>query len=335
VGVDTFMQIIFIMKILMNHPANRYFNVLYLISHPVSLILNPQTVKRLISLLALVLCMLLSVTVFSQQKNDSTYRVETVDGNEYIGKIISRDSSGITLSTVQLGTITIKAADIKKVTAISSIKIENGKNWLDNPQASRYFVAPSGYGLKKGEGYYQNVWIFFNQVNYGVTNYFSIGAGVVPLFLFSGAETPVWINPKFSIPVVKDKFNVGVGILGGTVIGLENSNFGVLYGTGTIGSRDRNISIGAGWAYSDGGLSKTPTLTLAGMYRTGARWYLLTENYYLGLSEDQPLVILSAGARYASRKIGIDFGLFIPFQEGMDGFVAGPWLGINVPFGKR
>ena len=290
--------------------------------------------KRLIALLAIAFCMLLSVSVYSQQKNDSTYRVETVDGNEYIGKIISRDSSGITMSTAQLGTITIRAADIKKITAVSGIKIENGREWLENPQASRYFVAPSGYGLKKGEGYYQNVWIFFNQVSYGVTNYFSIGAGVVPLFLFAGTETPVWINPKLSIPVVKDKFNVGAGVLAGTVIGLENSGFGVLYGTGTIGSRDRNISIGAGWAYSDGGISKTPTLTLAGMLRTGPKWYLLTENYYLGLS-DEPLVIFSVGARYASRKIGIDFGLFIPAQEDQGGFVAGPWLGINVPFGRR
>jgi hypothetical protein len=35
-------------------------------------------------------------------KNDTTYRVETVDGNEYIGKIVGRDSSGIKLNTAQL-----------------------------------------------------------------------------------------------------------------------------------------------------------------------------------------------------------------------------------------
>jgi hypothetical protein len=278
--------------------------------------------------------MLFSAGAYSQEKNDSMYRVETVDGNEYIGKIISRDSEGITLLTQQLGEIKIKNADIKKMSAISGVKLHDGRLWLDNPQASKYFIAPSGYGLKKGEGYYQNVWIFFNQFSYGLTNYFSIGAGIVPLFLFAGAETPVWINPKFSIPVVKDKFNVGVGVLAGTVIGLENSGFGILYGTGTIGSRDRNMSIGLGYGFSDGGLSKSPTFTLAGMYRTGPRWYLLTENYYIGISED-PLAVISIGARYVTRRLGIDFGLFIPFQSDMGGFVAGPWLGINVPFGKR
>ncbi len=315
--------------------SNQYYRYcLYLIIHPDCFTLNPQTVKRIIALFAFASCLLFSAGAYSQEKNDTTYRVETVDGNEYIGKIVSRDANGITLSTAQLGNITIRTADIKKISPVDAIKIENGRYWLDNPQSSKYFLAPNGYGLKKGEGYYQNVWIFFNQVTYGVTNYFSIGAGIVPLFLFAGAETPVWINPKFSIPVVKDKFNVGAGLLAGTVIGLENSGFGIFYGTGTIGSRDRNMSIGAGWGYSDGGISKSPTLTLAGMYRTGPRWYLLTENYYLGISED-PLVIISFGARYVSRKIGIDFGLFLPFQDENDGFIAGPWLGVNVPFGRK
>ena len=289
--------------------------------------------KRLIALFTLTCCMLFSAGAFSQDKKDSTYRVETVDGNEYIGKIISRDAEGISLQTATIGTINIKNANIKRISVISDVKIYEGRYWLDNPQSSKYFLAPNGYGLKKGEGYYQNVWIFFNQVTYGVTNYFSIGAGIVPLFLFAGAETPVWINPKVSIPVVKDKFNVGVGVLAGTVIGLDNSGFGVLYGTGTIGSRDRNMSIGLGWGYSDGGLSKTPTVTFAGMYRTGPRWYVITENYYIGISGD-PLAIASIGGRYVSRRLGIDFGVFIPIQESIS-FVAGPWLGINVPFGRK
>ncbi len=64
----------------------------------------------------------------------------------------------------------------------------------------------------------------------GVTNYFSIGAGIVPVFLFGGGATPVWITPKFSIPVVKDKFNVGAGALVGTVLGASGTGFGLLYG---------------------------------------------------------------------------------------------------------
>jgi hypothetical protein len=316
-------------------PVTRYiYYFLYLVSHPVSFTLNPQIVKRLIVLLAIAFCTLLSVRSYSQEKNDSTYRVETVDGNEYIGKIISRDSSGITMTTAQLGTITIKASDIKKVTVIGAIRIENGRAWLDNPQSTKYFLAPNGYGLKKGEGYYQNVWIFFNQFTYGITNYFSIGAGIVPLFLFAGAETPVWINPKVSIPIIKDKFNLGVGVLAGTVIGLENSGFGILYGTGTIGDRDRNVSFGIGWGYSDGGLTHSPSINFSLLYRTSPKWYFISENYYIGVS-GEPIGILSFGSRYVTRKLGIDFGLFIPFQKGMDGFAAGPWLGINVPFGRR
>lgn len=289
--------------------------------------------KRYIALLAIACCCLFSTQLYSQDTKDSTYRVETVDGNEYIGKILSRDSSGITLKTEQLGVITLKSADVKRVSAIGAVKIENGRVWLDNPDASRYFISPSGYGVKKGQGYYQNVWIFFNQFTYGITNNFSIGAGIVPLFLFSGSPTPVWINPKLSIPIVKDKINLGVGFLAGTVLGEVNSGFGILYGVTTFGSRDRNISVGIGYGFAGDELAQTPTITLSGMYRIAPRWYLLTENYLIGLS-DANLGILSFGGRYVTRKLGIDFGLFVPIEQD-DGIFAGPWLGINVPFGRK
>ncbi len=290
--------------------------------------------KKFIASLTIVCCILLSVQGFSQNKKDSVYRVETVDGNEYVGKIISRDADGITLSTTQLGTITIKTADIKSMSAVGNVKIENGRYYFDNPQSSKYFFAQNGYGVKKGEGYYSNVWIFFNEVTYGVTNNFSISAGVVPLFLFSGAPTPVWINPKLSLPVVKDKVNLGIGVYAGTVIGEENASFAFLYGNSTFGSRDKNITVGLGWGYADGDISKTPLITVAGMLRTGQHWYLLTENYYIKISDGEGLGILSAGARFAARRVGIDFGLFFPIQEDT-GVFAAPWLGINVPFGRK
>ncbi len=188
-------------------------------------------------------------------------------------------------------------------------------------------------GLKKGEGYYQNIWVLFNQVSYGVTNYFSIGAGIVPVFLFGGGATPVWITPKFSIPVVKDKFNVGVGALVGTVIGEAETGFGLLYGLTTAGSRDMNITLGAGYGVSGSGWAKSPVISLSALARTGAKGYLMTENYYFNI-DGEALVLLSAGFRYVIKKAGIDFGLVMPVQEDLT-FFAIPWLGVTIPFGNK
>src|SRR6188474_1353815 len=170
--------------------------------------------------LLLIPFLLVSVISRAQVSQDTTLlRVETIDGNEYIGKIISIDAQNVVLNTDLLGIITLRKSTIKSMTPVYGSQIKEGVLWFENPQSTRYFWQPNGYGLKKGEAYYQNVWIFFNQVSYGVTDNFLIGAGMVPAFLFAGAPTPVWITPKFSIPVVKDKLNVGVGGLMGTVIG--------------------------------------------------------------------------------------------------------------------
>lgn len=267
------------------------------------------------------------------EKLDQTYYfIQTKDGNEYMGTILSEDGEKLVLLTENLGEITLFLKDIVKRTEIKSGQMINGKYWFENPQASRYFWSPNGYGLKKGEWYYQNVWIFFNQVSTGVTNNFSIGAGIVPLFLFSGASTPVWITPKLSLPVIEDKLNLGAGGLLGAVIGEQNSGFGILYGLSTFGSKDRNMTLGLGWGYVSGEIANRPTITLSGMVRTGARGYFLTENYYIH-SGDFTLGLISAGGRRIIKNVGLDFGLAIPLASDMDTFIAIPWLGFTVPFG--
>lgn len=288
--------------------------------------------KRLLLLLPF---LLLSVCSWGQMTKDTTilYRVETVDGNEYIGTLVSQDADVIVLKTEQLGNITLRKISIRKMTPIESDQVKDGVLWFDNPQATRYFWQSNGYGLKKGEGYYQNVWIFFNQFSYGVTDNFSVGAGIVPLFLFSGTSTPVWITPKFSIPVVKDKFNVGLGSMLGTVIGEEEAGFGFVYGTTTIGSRNSNMSLGLGYGYAGGEWANAPLITLSGMWRTGQRGYLLTENMYIPTGEDDVL-LMSFGGRRLIKNAGLDFGLFFPLLT-EDSFFAIPWLGISIPFGNR
>lgn len=149
--------------------------------------------------------------------------------------------------------------------------------------------------------------------------------------MFAGTSTPIWISPKFSIPVKKDKLNVGAGMLAGTVLGEENSGFGIAYGITTFGSRDKNFSVGLGYAYAGGDWADAPTITFSAMIRTGPRGYFLTENYYIGSAGDDTL-ILSAGGRRIIKKAGIDYGLIFPVT-GDDAFLI-PWLGVSFPFGK-
>lgn len=292
------------------------------------------SIKTFACKVLILLCLAVPVQEVFAQQQDSTkvFRIETTDGNEYLGKIIEQGSDRIVFDTKKLGRITIRLIDVKQIEEIKVSEIRSEVYWSENPQSTRYLWMPNGFGLKKGEGYYQNIWVLFNQFSVGLSDHFSVGGGLVPLFLFAGASTPAWLTPKFSIPISEDKFHIGAGGLLGGVLGEPGSGFGVLYGITTFGNRDKNLSIGLGYGYVGGAWSNYPAISISGMLRTGPRGYLLTENYFLG--GNASLVMFSFGGRRIIKKTGLDFGLFIPSDTG-GSLVAVPWLGFTVPFGRK
>ena len=195
--------------------------------------------------------------------------VSTVDGNEFVGQILKIEAEAIVLKTENLGALRLRKQDIKTIKPVSRKQFVGGEYWFENPHSTRYFFGPNGYGLRKGEGYYQNTWIFFNQVNYGITDNFSMGVGIMPLFLIGGEASPVWVTPKVSLPVKKDKVNLGFGGIFYYLLGGDGETLGIAYGQATFGSRDKNVNIGVGYGVADGEWASAPTLSLSGFYRVG------------------------------------------------------------------
>jgi len=292
--------------------------------------------KNLYHFIQILILSLLTNSLLGQSQPDSSalFRIETRDGNEYIGLIVASDSSKVELETSMLGRITLPRTSIVVMSKLNPESLKAGQVWQENPQSGRYFWSPNGYGLRKGEGYYQNIWVLWNQASVGVTDNFSIGAGMIPLFFFGGLPTPVWIVPKFSIPVVKDKFNLGAGAIAGTFLGEKSSGVGIVYGLGTYGNRNNNLTLGLGYGYAGGEWSSSPVITLSGMARVGRKGYIITENYFIGIG-NETITLLSVGGRTIIKKAGFDYGLFVPIISGMDQLIAIPWLGFTVPLGKK
>jgi hypothetical protein len=288
------------------------------------------------SCLSIVIALFLTTSYCdAQNQPDSlTYYIETNDGNIFTGKILDRDSMNILFNVDKYGELNILISEIKEMHPLDIKKLKGDKYWYDNPQSSRYFFSTNGYGLKKGEGYYQNVWVLFNSFSVGLNNFISIGGGIVPLFLFAGAPTPIWFTPKFSIPISKDKVNLGAGALIGTVLGEDYTGFGILYGIATLGSRDKNVSLGLGYGYAGGDWVKSPVINLNTMLRTGPKGYFISENYFIITAETTAL-IFSFGGRSIIKKVGLDYGLIVPIISDMGQFIAIPWLGITIPFGNK
>lgn len=273
-----------------------------------------------------------------ENSSDTTtvYRIETNDGNEYIGTIHSRNTEVIVLKTFRLGLITLRVSDIVSIETILKDRIKGNQHWFDNVQATRYFFQPNGYGLKKGEAYYQNIWVLFNQVSYGFTDHFSVGLGTIPTFLFSGSADgiPFWLTPKLSIPLVDDRVNLGIGVFYANAFGAGEEGIGIAYGLSTFGTKDKNLTLGIGYGFSDGEWGQLPAITLSTMIRTGQRGYFLSENYFI-TSADETIALVSIGGRRIIKRSGLDFGLFIPYSSDQTIFFAIPWLGLTFRLGKK
>ncbi len=292
-----------------------------------------QIMKK--TLLLIVFFTSLTLISVGQEVNDTNaiWRIETMDGNEFVGKIIQKDAQSITIATTIYGEIVLLTTFIKQIETLKETQLKNNELWLENPQSTRYFWAPNGYGLRKNEGYFQNTWVLFNQASYGFTNNFSVGLGMMPLFLFDGTPTPIWITPKFSIPIVKDVINAGGGLLVGTLIGEESEPVGLAYGVVTAGNRDANVTFGMGYGFVGSDFGDTPLFTLSGMVRVSRKGYLLTENYLISSAGDN-FTLLSLGGRTVWPNVSFDYGLLLPITADLDEFIALPWLSFVVPFGK-
>jgi hypothetical protein len=269
--------------------------------------------------------------VDAQDQEGETVRVTTLDDNVLIGVIIQEDDQRIVLRVDGIGDLTLERSNIRSLEVIDSGRIKDGKYWFDNPQGTRYFFAPNALSLNKGSGYYQNTWIFFNNVNYGVSDYVSVGAGIVPLFLLGEFNLPLWLLPKVSIPVSSDNIHIGAGALLGGVVGVDGGGFGLVYGNTTFGNRDKNLTLGLGYGYAGTEWSNTPLVNISGLIRTGQKFYWLAEIYFLPGIEGSGFGIF--GARWAPERFAVDFGLARPITE-TGGIIGVPWLGITIPFGN-
>lgn len=268
----------------------------------------------------------------AQVLTDTTnvWQITTIDDNEYTGYILSETADAVELKTGTIGIITIPINQIKKREQLRSDASTNFLLWPENPMASRYFWANSGFNIKKGDGYYQNTWVLFNHAQFGVTDNFSLGVGMMPLFLFAGSPTPLWLSPKMTFPI-QEKVHLAAGVLVGTLVGggTDVEGFGFAYGNATFGSTSTNMTAGLGYGFADGEFADRPTISLAGMFRTGKRGYIITENYFIDTGFDDVL-ILSLGGRYVGKKIILDYGGIYSPESGT--FVIVPWLSISIPF---
>jgi hypothetical protein len=261
---------------------------------------------------------------------EQTYRIVATDGNQYVGYILEKATDYIKIRTSNIGDITILFNDIEIIEKINGAQ-SNGSSTraqpIDRPNSNfyptprAYFLKTSGFGLEKGESYYHNVAIVFSEVQIGITDFFSLGTGIMP-FSVDG-EIPFWVQPKFSIPIEKDKIEIGITSANGSLLG-GNANFGAVLSDVTIGNPTTHVNIGIGKAYENSEWKNGMLYTLSGALKMGRVFTLISENYVI-----EDFHIYSLGVKQAFNNGSLEYGL-VQFETRGDGGALLPWFGVNL-----
>ncbi|MGQ0829286.1 MAG: hypothetical protein ACT4ON_12940 [Bacteroidota bacterium] len=267
------------------------------------------------------------------------------DGSILTGKIINKTINSTVIETKELGIINLPESKIRQVREFEEATItDNGKIWFKNPNCTRYLYAPSAIPLKKGEGYYQNVYGAGNAVNFGLSNNISIGGGLV-------GPVGAYINTKVGFKLGNYVHIATGALLGNSFFPINNNNFGLGIGFGvfTIGNYDHNITVGAGYGFmNDRGKTKwqeQPIFVANGMARLGKKFALVTENWVINLQGD-PLdrgketesyyeTFFSYAFRYMGQKSTLDAGfLNTPTLINKGWYIGIPYIGFVIRFGN-
>lgn len=146
----------------------------------------------------------------------------------------------------------------------------------ENEHASRYFFAPSGHNMKKGELYVATNYFLAYDFQYGISDNFSLGMGSTI------AAIPFYITPKMSFKV-GEKSRVAIGDM--LILGTWGTQFtaNLAYGVYTYGTSNTNASLGLGYITAGGEDLNTnisqPIINLSAMARLSEYMYIVTENY--------------------------------------------------------
>lgn len=288
-------------------------------------------------LIVFVLSIIFNCSLLSQESLTAGEKIEilTKDGNRFVGTVTGYTPETISIESSSLGEIVLQRSDVSEVTSVDgAIKTGDGLIKPDIYNSTSYLLSPSGYTLKKGQSYYQNVYLFFNSYTHGFSDNFSLSGGLELLTPLFNEDLPgIFISPKYSIPFKNEKGAFSVGATSLFVFIDDPLAVGVVQGAVTFGGRNDNFTIGTGFGFtSENGFSDlggTIPINFSGMKRIGKSLSLVTDNF-LFLFDGGSFGVLSASLRVHLGSAAANFGLYRTTED-QGGVFAIPFVSVTIP----
>lgn len=278
--------------------------------------------------LAILIC-LCSICFAQNLEFELNKQVEltTKSGSVLRGELIKMDKEAIVVKT-DFGESTVLKSEI---TTLDYLKKEYDSDRTNNSySASHYLMTQSGFGLKKGESYYENIYIWLNSYTVGVTDNFSLSVGAEIFSLLFSRFPVMFFTPKVSVPFKGGAFSVSTTLV--TVPQEDFESAGFLQGAVTFGDYRNNFTVGAGMGYtfSDGFEDRIIPVTLSGMFALSDRLSMVSENWIVS-SSGYTEGIISLGLRIHSKSKNNSLNLALwRVTEDMGPLIALPFVSATI-----
>lgn len=187
-------------------------------------------------------------------------------------------------------------------------------------QFTNYYVQNAYLESTPGEWRYTTLYGLAHGAEWGLSNNFSMAVGLVPIFIFDASSlTPIWLSPKFSVPV-SDRMRWGLTGLAaaGFPISTDLQNdlerFGALHSGITVGDRRQHATFGAGMFFTEYS-GRLPFISASAQIRLAKNLSILHESYYYrekeGFSTTDHYWHSTTGLRLATKRLAFNVGMYL------------------------
>lgn len=246
---------------------------------------------------------------------DSTKKeiVSGMDGSVLIGHTIHIQNDTVWFQS-DLGLFPIPCSRIKSIHPVSL----SGEFRVPTPHSTQLFFAPTAEMLEKGQGYFQDIYLFFVGGAYGISSRVTMGGGIS---LIPGTSQQLYyLTPKLGFPI-RHKIKFAIGTLWMGVTG-ESEHVGIHYGVMSIGDPEKSLTFGLGYGYAGAQVEKNPVGMIGGQKRISKRCALVSENWFV----HGTLPIISLGLRFFGEKLAVDLAFVRPLEIDLEGVPAIPYV---------
>lgn len=233
------------------------------------------------------------------------YVITLQDGSQLVGELVRQDTLEAVIKTSNLGQVTLRADQI-----VSMVLVTAGKTQVAYPNLFPQYLyfSPTAFSAERKKLYFRNSIGYYSQFDYGITDNWSVGAGFftfLPSILFS-------VGTKVSVPVSK---TIRLGVQGQYIGGYitDGLNYGVtlVQGIATIGTAERNVTLGVGTSFNRGQFSNGKLLTIGFVRKVSPAITFISENHILVANDSntKQSFSLSGGVRFDRRRHSFDVAL--------------------------